>query len=334
MKRNILPFIIVILLGTLFSCTKSQSPSPQSLGPTWNIYTVANGLPSNKINALVVDSSGNLWIGTAQGVSEFDGTSFTNYSLSNSIVSGLTVDKQGNIWDARNHALSEFNGKTWTVYNNNSLGEWGFSPPSFYSLAIDANGNKWVGANDGLYEFDGSRWTSYYRSDGLAGANVYSVAIDAQGNKWIGTYSGVSEFDGTNWTTYQANVAAYQANEKSTTLAGNDVNTILLDRQGNKWFGTFEGLSEFNGTQWKEYYNATSWLKAGSPVLSSAMAPNGNLWFGSNGWGVSVFNGTSWKTYTKVNQKSIGPVWSIAVDKQGNAWFGTSDGLLELKAEK
>ena len=42
------------------------------------IYTTADGLPSNRINKIVLDSRGYLWFCTQEGLSRFDGYAFTN----------------------------------------------------------------------------------------------------------------------------------------------------------------------------------------------------------------------------------------------------------------
>jgi ligand-binding sensor domain-containing protein len=42
-------------------------------------YTVADGLPSNIINRIFRDSRGFLWFCTNEGLSRFDGYTFTNF---------------------------------------------------------------------------------------------------------------------------------------------------------------------------------------------------------------------------------------------------------------
>ena len=44
-------------------------------------YTVADGLPNNVINKIVRDSRGFLWFCTGEGLSRFDGYSFTNFGV-------------------------------------------------------------------------------------------------------------------------------------------------------------------------------------------------------------------------------------------------------------
>lgn len=51
-------------------------------------FTKANGLPGNFVLALKEDSQGNLWIGTNNGLSRFDGKTFTNFSK----INGLSSD--------------------------------------------------------------------------------------------------------------------------------------------------------------------------------------------------------------------------------------------------
>jgi signal transduction histidine kinase/ligand-binding sensor domain-containing protein len=42
-------------------------------------YTTAQGLPDNRINSIMQDSRGFIWIGTPEGLSRFDGKSFKNF---------------------------------------------------------------------------------------------------------------------------------------------------------------------------------------------------------------------------------------------------------------
>jgi signal transduction histidine kinase len=65
-------------------------------------YTSSNGLASNTTTSLVQDARGYLWIGTAEGLSRFDGNSFVNYDnfqgLSQNAVSDLKIDREGNLF--------------------------------------------------------------------------------------------------------------------------------------------------------------------------------------------------------------------------------------------
>jgi ligand-binding sensor domain-containing protein len=48
-------------------------------------YTTSDGLPRNGINHIVRDSHGFLWFCTIEGLSRFDGYTFTNYGVEQGI---------------------------------------------------------------------------------------------------------------------------------------------------------------------------------------------------------------------------------------------------------
>src|SRR5260370_40946362 len=78
-------------------------------------YTVADGLSNNVINKIVRDSRGFLWFCTHEGLSRFDGYSFTNYGvdmgLPHSIVNDFLETRSGELWVGTKAGLVLFNPK-------------------------------------------------------------------------------------------------------------------------------------------------------------------------------------------------------------------------------
>ena len=74
--------------------------------PALRTFGVADGLPSEVVGALLLDSRGFLWVGHRLGVSRFDGTRFVNYGtrdgLPGFIVYDLLEDRAGRLWVATN----------------------------------------------------------------------------------------------------------------------------------------------------------------------------------------------------------------------------------------
>lgn len=121
-----------------------------------------DGLLSNQVHAIAIDSAGHKWFGASEGISEFDGAIWTSY---NTINSGL-------------------------VHN------------SITAIAIDSAGGKWFGTDGGgVSEFDGTNWKSCNTSNsGLTDNRVTAIAVDKANHKWFATSAGgVSEFDDTAW---------------------------------------------------------------------------------------------------------------------------------------
>ena len=153
------------------------------------------------INALAIDTQGNVWSGASDllsrssgGLVKFDGENWTVHNTANSGMPGnwvtcLAIDAQGNVWSGIFSAgLVKFDGENWTVYNRANSG---LSNSIVWGLTVDIAGNVWTATQIGLSKFDGSKWTQYFESGCPLPDNlVYSVVIDAQGNKWIGTQTG------------------------------------------------------------------------------------------------------------------------------------------------
>jgi ligand-binding sensor domain-containing protein len=75
-------------------------------------YTTADGLANNAVNRILRDSRGFLWFCTNEGLSRFDGYSFTNYGieqgLPSAIVNDLLETREGIYWVATAGGLCRF----------------------------------------------------------------------------------------------------------------------------------------------------------------------------------------------------------------------------------
>jgi hypothetical protein len=143
-----------------------------------------------------------------------------------------------------------------------------------------------------------------------------------------GTYTiGVTVSDGQGGSV-QANtnvvVVAWLTYTTASGLANNSVYSIAIDGSGNKWFGTWGGVSKFDGTTWTTYTTANG--LADNHVQAIAIDSLGNKWFGTGG-GISKFDGTTWTNYTTANGLVSNNVQTITIDASGNKWFGTDGGV-------
>ena len=152
----------------------------------------------------------------------------------------------------------------------------------------------------------------------------------------------------------------YRMSNTSTTLAGNYINAIAVDLQGNKWFGTNDGISKYDGTHWTTYttadgltsnqinaividaqgnvlvgtangvskYDGIKWTVVHDyyNVLDMVMDSQGNLLIATRGQGVWRFDDSgSW--FLGLGDEIIN---AIAIDKQGNIWCGTFSGVAKF----
>jgi len=82
----------------------------------WVVYTIAEGLANDVVQAIAADQNGNIWLGTQGGISVFDGKTFTNFNTEKGLNSNnilcINVDSKGVIWIGTDNGVNSFsNGK-------------------------------------------------------------------------------------------------------------------------------------------------------------------------------------------------------------------------------
>lgn len=86
-------------------------------------FTIDDGLPSNTVRSVFMDSRRIMWIGTSAGLCRFDGTSFTVYNGRNGLraenIFDITEDDSGNLWiGSMGGGISKFDGRSFTNYSD------------------------------------------------------------------------------------------------------------------------------------------------------------------------------------------------------------------------
>jgi len=113
-------------------------------------------------------------------------------------------------------------------------------------------------------------------------------------------------------------------------LSQNMVNTILQDEQGFMWFGTWDGLNQFDGYDFT-IYNKLDGMS--NPTINSLLEDNeGVIWIGTQD-GLNRFDRKT-KTFTVLkhipgerNSLSNNTVNNICQDEKGFLWISTVQGL-------
>jgi ligand-binding sensor domain-containing protein len=121
--------------------------------------------------------------------------------------------------------------------------------------------------------------------------------------------------------------------EPAPTIAGNTVKAIFIDEHGIKWFGTENGVSAFDGTNWTTYTTADNLADNSVNDITFQQSYYGSeIWFATDA-GASVFavdlDAVSAATSYKPSNSGIGgdTVRSVALDTASTRWFGTNEGV-------
>jgi len=121
-------------------------------GQSWRGYTVADGLGTGAVRAVVDDPAGNLWIATqGSGLNQFRDGRFTSFRKSDD---GLPSD-------------------------------------NITSLLVDRDGVLWVGTGSGLARFKEGQWKRFTQADGLTSNAIAYLIEDDDGYFWIGSNAGL-----------------------------------------------------------------------------------------------------------------------------------------------
>ncbi|MEI8225718.1 MAG: two-component regulator propeller domain-containing protein [Bacteroidota bacterium] len=86
----------------------------------WTVFNTDNGLVDNFVQAVAVDSKGNLWFGTKGGVSVFDGSAWTSFTIKDGLNSNnilcITIDKNGIVWLGTDNGVLSYNNGEFVNY--------------------------------------------------------------------------------------------------------------------------------------------------------------------------------------------------------------------------
>ena len=143
------------------------------------------------INTSLIDSNGNLWLGSTEGLIRIKRSSFISIDhpqISYEIYS-LMEDANHDIWLGSNH------GEVYR-WNDSGLFEWD-GPPDFGGEVIDMieepEGNIWLASYwQGLVYIDGNESKRIHESEiSEMSPDIYDLHLDRDGHLWIGTYRGV-----------------------------------------------------------------------------------------------------------------------------------------------
>lgn len=147
MKKTRAQYNKYLLFIFILSSTRLLSQQPASY--TFEFYNSSHGLPSSEITALAKDEKGFLWIGTAAGLSRYDGYIFHNYFYAAGdeligFVKTIKADSQNRLWIGTGAGLF--------CYHNNRIIKINAAtavPQSVNDILPDLEGVLWLATETG-----------------------------------------------------------------------------------------------------------------------------------------------------------------------------------------
>lgn len=117
-------------------------------------------------------------------------------------------------------------------------------------------------------------------------------------------------------------------------LPGMTITTLIQDKKGYIWAGTYDGLVRFDGVEFTVYCRTTDEKYDFASARSLIQDSSENIWVGHNDEGVTRIapDGTLTK-FTDNDGITNNKVNALCEDKEGNVWVGTSAGFCYITPE-
>ena len=349
----------VLLVSLAFSLHPAAGAQPRPLeagrpirlaltegkGIRFTHLSTEQGLSQSRVDHMLQDRRGFIWIGTYNGLNRYDGYRFKIYkpdatnpdSLSGLFVSALFEDRSGILWIGTDQGLDRFDPVTerFTHFRadpNNPHGLSGFPE----HITQDRDGVLWLATHNGLDRLDppSARFT-HYRNDpddshSLSSNDVRFVLEDRQGTLWVATGAGLDAFD-----RRTGHVLRYSNFQQPPSAP---LDRILEDRSGMLWVSATRGgglasldprTGVFTRYTWFEGWPGTPDTRECSAILEDQ---HGMLWLATRPDGLVRFDRAR-RLFTRYRNDPREPASlndniavSLLEDREGGIWVGTSKG--------
>ena len=353
---KLVPAILLLILS-MWQATATAS-DPQGRLP-FQTYSRESGLKNLRINLLLQDKQGFIWVGTDDGAYRFDGHRFQAFGLEQGLpsleINAFQLDATGAMWVGTKLGPARWNGDRF---------ESGFKgyPDKLTvdEFILGPSQELWIGTKEGV--FRGSAM-GFQAVPNWKSGHVKSLALGSDGaTVWAGTNSQVWTWrseqgwklfpggpvheakelldrlfagpDGRIWArTRRANYVLEPGAQHFTLIpelpaADSFLSRFHLGSDGAIWIPTEKGVYRYHKGQFSNIG-----LIDGLPTdftRAVLLDREGNLWCGSVGLHRLMGRG-AWRSHTpKEGLPTI--VWSIFRDRSGQLWSGTQKGLAQANA--
>lgn len=252
----------------------------------------------------------------------------------------LLIDSQNTFWIGTWEGLINFNPVTEEIkwFKHSQLNPGTLGGDMVFSLDEDASGNIWIAsASGGVSVYSKSKRTFEVFSPSLKDDNhsissnrIMSILVDSRNKIWIGSFDkGLDLFDPEIKTF--TNFSHDPSVQGSFSIGA--VMSMFEDKSGGVWFGTGGGgLNRFDLLNHNFYHlqfsPGSKTNISPNPVLAICEDHLGNLWIGSDGGGINYKRSNSDKFITYLQNPEYGSnaITAIYEDSNGNIWVGADPG--------
>jgi ligand-binding sensor domain-containing protein/two-component sensor histidine kinase len=287
-------------------------------GGKFKTYTAEDGLAPGKIESLIEDHRGALWVVSGENLSYLNGDKFVVWpkgTLPADHPQLAYEDPDQQLWIVSAGGLLKRTGAGFSVV----LGPEKLRGNTVTSLLKDSTG-LWIGGTTGilLLRPDGSL-RRYTIRDGLPQDFVRVLLKDRSGSLWAGTYGGLSRFE-------HGRFAAAERRDKEDS---DWIWCLFEDREGNLWIGSNSSLTRLSDSRFRMYGFAEGLPSDGSNVVHADR--RGQVWVGYHTDGLVALTPGKHRVFTTTDGLPSNEIFSIRNARNGDLLIATRNGLSRMR---
>jgi streptogramin lyase/two-component sensor histidine kinase len=335
------------LILLLYGFTLLHGVSAQTPYLFFDKMTTQNGLSNNKVNAIIQDKRGFLWIGTEDGLNRYDGANFLVFRnssgcqscISGNIVTDIAEDSDGILWiGTADGGLTKYDYRRPPV---EQFRQYRHDPDDSTSIPVniinkirkDGNRYLWLATSgNSVVRFDKQR--EVFEKVVRTGTKTALDIVEApDGKLWVGRQGGgILKID----KKTLALETDRRYDDLYATLPHAAVTSLYADPDSVIWFGSWDKiLYAYNlktGVE-KAYGKKAAYSFPGDEVNSFLEDGEGRIWMGTRRNGLVIFERRSGRFYNYVHDPSKegtvadNQVNCIFRDNTGMIWIGTNKGV-------
>lgn len=271
--------------------------------------------------ALILDSSGTMWVGESRSLIAWRNGSATIYPLpalrNNAFIDGiraLAADADGSLVVGISRrgpglGLQRFRNGQWTT-----LTAPGFdgSAHKITALLMDGHHALWIGTTDeGIYRLYQGRVDHFDSHNGLSGETIFTLHEDREGSLWVGTSGGLDQFRD----------LAVQSFSRAVYPRAQEFDNLVTTPDGTLWVGGDSTLYTLRN-------GATAFTPLGKNLegkqLTSIFGDRaGRVWIGMDNT-LNIFRDGEFTPVRLTDGAPTGFIVSIAEETDGTLWALTT----------
>ncbi len=313
-----------------------------------------NTLSSNYLQTILIDKDENIWVGSSSvGLNKL---SVSHRNENTFLPSTETTNENSNAIRA---FLEDRSGKIWVASKAGSIYQYdpGLNTPitlipngpKVYSLLQDKAGSVWLGTRgQGVIELKNgniNQAVNYKHSNipgSLSSDDVFSILKDRKERLWVATFG-----NGICVKITSEGTAGFRTFFDKNPMF-NMARYLYMDRKGDIWVGTSNGVLRFNPDALLRNPKAFRYYTTEPGNTNSLSNPKvyhifqdskGTIWLATAGGGLNRFDGESadgkgiFRTFTIPQSKASNNIMSIQEGGSGDLWVGTENGLFRFSPQ-